>query len=253
MSQLYLTAAQIETAVRTFYKGNGYVILSQVRNGTGFSRAARTADMLAVSTWPSRGLFAEGIEIKSDKGDLRRELGSPEKAEEIAKYCSWWKLAVPVGLTDGLLIPPKWGVLQVDANLKTKESHRGALLTPAPMDELFICSVLRSFSEGLIPSSEVQAMVVEARRKERIDTEALCGHRLKELEKGIADFKDRSGVDLMERHGHLTWQLGNIAEAVKLIVNLQGRPIEEIARAQHALQTGLAAIEAALTIMDKTL
>ena len=51
----------------------------------GFERRqVRTADMMAISTWPSRGLYAVGIEIKVNSSDLAKELASPSKADDIA-------------------------------------------------------------------------------------------------------------------------------------------------------------------------
>lgn len=88
----HTTASEIESAVRKLYEGNGYVVLRQVRNGTGYERKARTADILVASTWPSRGLHLEGVEVKVGRGDIRKELAAPEKAESIARFCKYWWL-----------------------------------------------------------------------------------------------------------------------------------------------------------------
>lgn len=59
-----------------------FVLLPQVRNGTGFSRRrTRTADAIAASVWPSRGLYLVGVEIKVCVHDWRRELADAAKSE----------------------------------------------------------------------------------------------------------------------------------------------------------------------------
>ncbi len=65
--RLFLTAGQVDKAVRTLYEKQGCVVLSGVRNGTGFERSARTADMMAVSTWPSRGFSCAPYFVTSQK------------------------------------------------------------------------------------------------------------------------------------------------------------------------------------------
>jgi hypothetical protein len=250
VSAIYLRAFEIEQAVRKLYSKNGFTVLSQVRNGTGFSKSPRTADMLAVSTWPSRGLYVEGFEIKSSAGDLRRELALPEKADDIARYCAYWWLAVPEGLTDNEMIPPNWGVISVDAKLKATVVTKATRMTPIPMDDLFVCSTLRNFAEGYTPLSEVQPLIERARKEERESAESMRNYRLKSLEEGFATFKEHSGIDLIERNGHPVWDLGSIADAVRLIVALKGRPVAEIMRAKQALTAGVEAINAALGILD---
>lgn len=245
--QIYLTAPQIETAVRKIYVKNGYLCLSQVRNGTGFERrTTRTADMVAVSTWPSRGLFIEGIEIKSSKSDLQRELERPDKAEEIASYCRHWWLACAVGLDEGVMLPPNWGVISVNDKLVAKISKPAAVLTPKPMDALLVCSMLRSFAESYVPLSEVEPRIKAACEVERKNWEAGQSNRLSNLELAVKAFHESSGIDLMNNR----WEAGNIGMAVKLISSLRGRPVDEIASAKASLRAGLESIEAALSVLD---
>jgi hypothetical protein len=244
---MYLKAGQIYAAVRALYAKNGYTVLSEVRNGTGFSKAVRTADMLAISTWPSRGLYCEGFEIKSSRSDLARELATPEKADEIAKYCLYWWLAVPEGLvSEGMLVPPAWGVIEVNDKLKATVRVKAKALQPVPMDELFVCAVLRNFAESHIPLAEVEPKIEAARKEALANAKASAGARLKELEGAVAKFKAESGIDLLDQWGHPTWELGSIAEAVRLIVSMRGRPVQELLEAKQALLDGAAAINAAL-------
>jgi len=148
------------------------------------------------------------------------------------------------------LIPPNWGIIVVDAKLKAQISKPATKLTPTPMDELFVCSILRNFAEGYVSLAEVKPMIQSARDDERKSSETMRNYRLKSLEEGYAKFKEASGVDLIERNGHPVWTMGAIADAVRLITELHGRPVAEIMKAKDALTAGLSAIDAALGVLD---
>ena len=49
-------------ALKTRYNSPEYCLLPQVRNSTGYSSKVRTADAIAMSLWPSRGLTLTGFE-----------------------------------------------------------------------------------------------------------------------------------------------------------------------------------------------
>ena len=53
--------AAVIAALRARHPSEAWAFLSHVRNGTGYARrTARTADALAFSLWPSRGLGSTG-------------------------------------------------------------------------------------------------------------------------------------------------------------------------------------------------
>jgi hypothetical protein len=194
----YTRAGDVEAAVRGLYEKNGYVVLSQVRNGTGFSKAVRTADMVIVSTWPSRGLFCEGVEVKVSRSDLQSELANPQKADEIAQYCKAWWLAVPDDLiTPEMMIPESWGVISVSDKGKAKVTRQGKPLTPTPMDNLFVCSVLRNFAESHVHTSEVEPKIQAAREEAAKDALVGKDYRLKEIEAALDKFQQATGVNLV--------------------------------------------------------
>lgn len=73
--------------LRRRYPAPAWAFLEEVRNQTGYARTIRTADALAMSLYPSRGLHLHGFEVKVSRADWFRELNDPKKAEEIAAYC----------------------------------------------------------------------------------------------------------------------------------------------------------------------
>jgi hypothetical protein len=71
-----MNANDIFASLKAVFPHPAHTLLSNVRNGTGFSRSPRTADAIVVSTFPSRGLWLAGVETK-----LYDELGSDVSQE----------------------------------------------------------------------------------------------------------------------------------------------------------------------------
>lgn len=244
---LYLTASQVDKAVRELYEKSGCFTLSEVRNGTGFERRqTRTADMLIMSTWPSRGLFAEGVEIKVSKSDLRSELANPKKAEDIAKYCARWWLATPEGLTDGEAIPAGWGIIHVGDKLKAKiirqAGHRESV---TPMDILFVCAVLRNFSESYIHVDQINDRVdvkVAEKTKWTLDRNERAVKDLEELRSAIAKWEKDHGLKIHDYGGHLNYKAKEIGATVALLMGLRQNPATHLLEASEALAAASRAI-----------
>lgn len=138
-----LKSSDICAALRDRFKQPEWSLFFEVGNATG-GHCRRHADALAMNMYPSRGLSILGFEIKVSRGDLKRELANPDKAEEIARYCDEWYLVVPTGLIkDDDDIPVPWGVMDLsDAGLRvTKKAER---LNARPVTKEFMAAVLRS-------------------------------------------------------------------------------------------------------------
>ena len=206
-----------------------YACLFEVRNGTGFNRAPRTADALVMSLWPSRGLELWGIEIKNDRYDWVREKANPEKAEAIAQYCDRWWLAVgDKDIVKPGELPPTWGLMAPKAG-KLQVVKEADKLEAKPIDRLFLGALLRN-------SSQVgTALAVEAERKRLTEQHEQsksadlkhAQQRVRELQKAIDDFQDASGVKIN------SWDRGEIGAAVKLIMNGGLPGIETQIRRMH--------------------
>src|SRR5271154_3135095 len=85
-----------------------YALLPEVSDQAGGRN--RSADAVAMNTWPSRGLEVHGVEIKSYRSDWIKELKNPAKAENIFKYCDrWWLCAATEGVVKENEVPETWG------------------------------------------------------------------------------------------------------------------------------------------------
>ena len=91
-----------------------YICAEHVRSQAGFD--CRTADFVAVETWPSSmrdgGLIVHGIEVKVARSDWQRELRDPGKARETIRYATHRWLAVSgLHVARPEELPPGWGLL----------------------------------------------------------------------------------------------------------------------------------------------
>jgi hypothetical protein len=218
MSDL-LTEADLLTRLEQRYCAPAFAFLPQVRNGTGYQRTrTRTADAMAMSLYPSRGLHLLGFEVKSHRGDWLRELRNPEKAEDLWVYCnSWWvvvgheKVVQPGELPDGWgLIVPKGAGLRVAAQARHREDAKD-------LDRLLFASLCRNM-QGMRPDvAAIEKARAEGVKAGEENREARQSYRLRELvalEKKVEEFERASGIQI--RHG---WNLGDVGVATRLIAN----------------------------------
>ena len=106
-----VTAAHIRAGLKKYFPHPEHGIVFEVAQATGWN-AHRHLDAIAMDTWPSRGMLISGIEIKVDLYDWRREKASPEKAEQIARFCDKFWVAAPPGLIPVDELPSAWGLLE---------------------------------------------------------------------------------------------------------------------------------------------
>ena len=112
-----INALEVKNILRKKYPMPEYEIFFEVSSSTGNN--TRYADAVAFNTFSSRGYKITGFEIKVNRSDLLKELKSPEKAEEIFKYCDEWYLVVANGIlkeTDE--VPDNWGIIEINEKSK---------------------------------------------------------------------------------------------------------------------------------------
>jgi hypothetical protein len=210
------TEGKVFDALSRLWPSPAHVRLCSVRNGTGYSRKqARTADGVVFSTWPSRGLWMAGVEIKVSRADWRRELANAEKSAEIQQYCNYWWVAAPAGVVPIGELPETWGLVEVGAKSAsvTKQAPR---LEAKPPDILMVCAIFRSIDGKMTPTATVDELVRRAREEaEKAAKEAKKTPRdyeLERLKECVAKFEKASGVTIAHQ-----WDAGKIGEAVALV------------------------------------
>jgi hypothetical protein len=193
-----ITAQQVLEALAKTYDSDAYAFLSQLRNGTGYDKSARTADAIAMCLWPSRGLEIEGYEIKVSKSDWKTELADPSKADEFHKYCDRWWLITPKDLVDVKELPIGWGLKEYDgAKIRVKvQAERNKAIAP---DRLLLGSILRNFCKNTVARDAIKSLLnVEFEKGEK---HALSDRSYQELENA----KLREKVQLFEKETGLSF------------------------------------------------
>jgi hypothetical protein len=216
-----LSEAQLIDRLRTRYAAPNYALLNHVRNQTGFGKRTRTADAVAMSLWPSRGLTIMGFEIKSSRSDWLAELAAPEKAEEIARHCDQWILVVgdrdivragELPATWGLLAPKGDGLVMV-VEPKVIGEHPGVI------DRKFLAAIMRNVHESSpnelaikLACDKVRTECYQAEIAKREREQRDVNYEIRELKQRIADFEAASGVMINKWDGIA---LGHAVAALK--------------------------------------
>lgn len=215
---------ELQDALRLKYPRDAYALLYEVRNTTGFGGGVvRTADAIAMSLWPSRGLELLGFEIKSHRGDWLAELKQPEKAEAIFRFCDrWWIVAAKGVVKDGEL-PPTWGLMVLSkSGLRVKVP--APKLEPVQMTLGFIASLFRSEQKPGVEriEREVAARLAAALKEHGATTQRSAKMMVDEnesLKQVISDFEKSSGVKIRSAWRHDRERTAKIGEAVKHALN----------------------------------
>jgi hypothetical protein len=183
-----------------------WVLLAEVRDDAGW-RGSRSADAVAMNTWPSRGLQTHGVEIKHSRTDWLRELRDPAKSAAVQRYCDFWWLAVSDEKVAKLEeIPATWGFLILRG--KTLYVAKPAPeLKPEPPDRGFVAMLLRNATKSMTPTSMVDSLIqerVEVRLASEKDHNAYALEKvtaaLDELTKRVVAFEQTSGISISNKH-----------------------------------------------------
>lgn len=182
---------------------SGYAVVSQVRNGTGFTRSPRTADALMFSLWPSRGITITGIEYKRTRSDFQREIKDGLKAEDIAAYCHHWAILAPVDLINPSELPPLWGLYTVN---QTGRIHTAKKPPPQEqvkaLDYIFVAAIVRATLRHQTNDAELAAAraqgIKDGKDRARIDADRheRNDKNYTELAQQISRFENASGLSL---------------------------------------------------------
>jgi len=201
------TEADILAALDAAHPPPAWAFIPQVRDGTGYS-PGRTADAIAMSLWPSRGLEVTGYEVKVTRADWLRELRNPEKAETIFGYCDRWYVTALEGVIASGELPPTWGhkvfrAGRIDTEIEAPK------LTAAPLDRVFVASVMRRLHGLRADRREIDKAIKDA----IVGRRSSEGRELTRANQGIEAFEKASGVKIVD------WNAGQIGDAVRWVLN----------------------------------
>lgn len=216
-----ISADKLRALLRRKFPADQYAMLYEVRDAAGHG-ANRSADVVMVGLWPSRGCQIEGMELKISRSDWLRELKKPEKAEAFVPYCDhWWVIASSPDIVKLSELPPTWGLMVPRGNGMGIIRHAPDL-SPKPVDRSLLAAMLKRATDTTMDSPEIKALI-ENRVK---DAQTGLDQRIKwateglqrenrELLKGIEEFEAASGVRISSYAGT------RLGEAVKLVMTGQ--------------------------------
>lgn len=231
--------------LRPKYRAPEWVLLSQVRNATGYQKGPRTADAIAFNTYPSRGLAIHAFEFKKTRADWLRELRNPDKAAEfigIADYI--FVVAASDQIVDEGELPHGWGLFVWNGKKKLVCKHAATCTHPnAPLPDIclersFVAAVLRAAraqitDEGML--EEVRRLAFEDGKKaaEANPPYALATMKDKydRLKESVDAFETASGVHLTEWGGANVGAKMKRLDDVEAIEQRVGYAVEQLRRA----------------------
>lgn len=195
----------IEAALAKRYPSPECALLFEVADATA-GRGSRLADAIAVSCWPSRGLWIAGFEIKSYRSDWLREKKNPEKSSVLQKFCDhWWIVAADDTIVKDGELPETWGLLVLRGNklVTVKDAPK---LEAQPLTRLFVASMLRNATNRYVPKAALEEKISEgieqhksqikdenSRKAADHDRMVALFHTLKEK---VDAFEQASGIDI---------------------------------------------------------
>lgn len=200
-----------------------WAFLPHVANGTG-GRKSRTVDGIAMGLWPSRGMEIHGFEVKVARGDWRRELEDPGKAEDVFAFFDRFWIVAPKGIVRREEMPPTWGLMVPHGGRLVAEVD-APKLSPKEVTRAFVAAVLRRVSETKTPKAQLEAEYKAGRDKAREEAKEEREYEVKSLKeeldetrKAVAAFEKASGIGI-----HATkWatdpeEAARMGEAVRLV------------------------------------
>src|SRR5579859_3830851 len=132
-----------------------YAFIPHCANATG-AVATRTADAIAMSLWPSRGLELHGFEVKVDRSDWLRELKDPKKADDLFGYFDrWWLVVSEASIVAEGELPPTWGLME-SAGAGIRVRQEAPKLEPQKFTRHFLAAILRRAWEQTTNQSAIR-------------------------------------------------------------------------------------------------
>lgn len=190
----------IEDALSTKYiganrDGEEWVLIFEARDGAGYSASGRRADLIAINTWPSKGLRVEGHEIKRSRSDWVKEMSQPDKAEHFMRWCDRWWLVVPkphAKIVHPGELPPNWGLMEVADNGRVRTVKSAPTLERADIPWGVIVSWFAGVDReaknrfklevNVVASARVTEAVERVERDIERRAERVAAHRISQLE-----------------------------------------------------------------------
>ena len=223
---------ELKMRIRGKFPHPAWVVLEELRDGTGFVSSGREADAVAFGVWPSRGFQIIGFEVKSRRSDWLSELKNPEKMEAIGQFCDQWWIVCSEAVAKLEEMPLAWGWLCPNGN-GLKILKQAEKLKPLPVDRVLLMSIVRNISNNytLLSSLEErakeQAKSITEYKDREIERLKLT---LKESENKIDNFRKISGINI---EGEWKYPIERLGRAVKAVLDYDAQIKDKLKKAKE--------------------
>lgn len=202
----------------------GWIVLSELANSTG-GNVRGFADAFAIGIWPSHRYEAHLYEFKISREDIKKELADPSKGDTVGKFADYrWLVISEEKLIETLVIPEGWGILTPkgsgDASV-LRVVRKAPKQEAVPWTRGFIAAITRHVSDKHVTKAEYEKAKETAHAEVRKQVEREANWEYAQLKRAhdellgmVNEFQKNSGIDIRRAH----WQLGDIGEAVRLVV-----------------------------------
>lgn len=236
---------------RRLSREGGWYLLQEV--GEGSAGGQRYTDVVAVQTFWSRGIRAEGYELKVDRRDWLRELKDPDKAERQAAHLdAFWLVSSAGVVQDSNEVPPPWGWLELTAGGTLQRRRTAARLHrtlrtqwPVHLTTALLRAAARAWERP--GGAAVEQARAEGRAQGQEMAAGAAAHVTRDLErlrKQVETFERASGLQV--QHG---WDLPAVGEVVAALLygpSAQERLVRQLTAGANELQSLLARVQAAI-------
>ena len=205
-----VTAKDIRQALINTYKEPEWYLGFEVGNSTG-ADCRRHADAVAINAYPSRGFEVRGFEIKVSRADLQHELDNGIKAETVAQHCNYWYLVVPKGLTENMMIPEPWGIIEYsDGKLRQKKKP---MFRETFADKGFMMAFLRGWQRRQSEEIAIERSKLQEKERNMLSNEVRWQLQCyEELKAKVAKFEEVTGINVKHGMGIRTLKALKIAD-----------------------------------------
>ena len=233
---------ELKLRIRGKYPAPAWVVLEELRDGTGRCTQGREADAVAFGTWPSRGFSIIGFEVKSRRSDWLSELKNPAKMESIGQFCDQWWIVCSEAVAKLEEMPKAWGWLAPKGTgltvIKSAE-----VLNPIPADRVLLMSIVRNISNNYCCTSTVEEAAnvrAEALGKWKDLQIERLENNYKGLEAKIENFKKLSGINI---EGEWKYPIERLGRAVKAVMDYDNQIKDKLKRAKENLSVAKRTVE----------
>lgn len=203
-----MTERELFKLLESRYSASDWVLVPQVPNGTGRYKD-RTADAVAMSLWPSRGLEVHGFEMKVSRADWLKELnGHGGKAEAVAQYCDRWWIVADKDVVKPDELPKAWGMLVVRGSQLAVKVQAPIKEGTKAIDRAFLSGMMRACEKHWMRKAtdeqlqaQLRAEFERGRETERTIRQAESSGKAKKydrLKAVIDDFEKATGLRISE-------------------------------------------------------